>query len=57
VGLGIETYRAVAWEIQDLSRRMVDGLFPDTDRAGATREEGLQGGRSNGRSQGEGETG
>jgi protein-tyrosine phosphatase len=57
VGLGIETYRAVAWEIEDLSRRMVDGLFPDTDWAGGTREEGLQGGRSNGRSRAEGEAG
>lgn len=57
LGLGIETYRAVAWEIEDLSRRMMNGLFPDTDGARATRKEGLQGGRSNARSQGEGETG
>jgi protein-tyrosine phosphatase len=27
LGLGFETYRAVAWEIEGLSRRLVDGLF------------------------------
>ena len=57
VGLGIETYRAVAWEIEDLSRRMVAGLFPDVGRVRAIREEGLQGGRSNDRLREEGETG
>jgi len=57
MGLGIETYRAVAWEIEDLSRRLVDGLFPDTDGARGTQEGGFQGGRSTNRSQEEGEAG
>jgi protein-tyrosine phosphatase len=33
LGLGIESFRAVAWEIEDLSRRLVDGLFPGTGGA------------------------
>jgi low molecular weight protein-tyrosine phosphatase len=28
LGLGIESYRAVAWELEDLSRRLVEALFP-----------------------------
>ena len=27
IGLSIETYRAVAWELDELCRRLVDGLF------------------------------
>ena len=54
IGLGIETYRALAWEIQDLSRRMVEGLFPDSGSASAGPDHGRQEG-SHGR--GEGETG
>lgn len=56
LGLGIETFRAVAWEIEDLSRRMVDGLFPETARARAAHEEGFWGVRSSGRTRGEEET-
>jgi len=28
LGLGLESYQVTAWEIEDLSRRLVDGLFP-----------------------------
>jgi protein-tyrosine phosphatase len=28
LGLGIESFRAVAWEVENLARRVVDGLFP-----------------------------
>src|SRR5438093_8807075 len=40
LGMGIESYRAVAWEIQDLSRRLVDGLFPGVMGAPVPLEEG-----------------
>jgi len=46
LGLGIESYRAVAWEIEDLSRRLVDGLFPDTAGERASQDERLPDGRS-----------
>jgi protein-tyrosine phosphatase len=45
LGLGIEAYRATAWEIEGLSRRMVDGLFPDASGARAVREDQREGER------------
>jgi len=57
LGLGIETFRAVAWEIEDLSRRMVDSLFPDTAGASTAQGEQLGSSRSGGSSNGEGDRG
>jgi protein-tyrosine-phosphatase len=48
LGLGIESFRAVAWELEDLSRRLVDGLFPGTDGApvGGDESDAVRGARS-----------
>lgn len=46
LGLGIDSYRAVAWEIEDLVGRLLDGLFPDAMRAPATPEQRRGSGRS-----------
>ncbi|TMK85606.1 MAG: hypothetical protein E6G44_06575 [Actinobacteria bacterium] len=39
IGLGAGTYRATAWEVQDLCRRMVDGLFRIPTGAGIRMED------------------
>lgn len=46
IGLGVEAYRAVAGEIQDLSRRMVEALFAGLGRARLGPVEGIGSGRS-----------
>ena len=54
LGLSIESFRAVAWELEDLSRRLMDGLFPGT-RGATVRSEQAEG--IGGRAGGEGGVG
>jgi protein-tyrosine-phosphatase len=42
LGLGIESFRATAWELEGLSRRLADGLFPGASRAGVPEEGGAR---------------
>jgi protein-tyrosine phosphatase len=46
LGLGIESFRAAAWELESLSRRLVAGLFPGVGRASVPEEGGAGGSRS-----------
>jgi protein-tyrosine phosphatase len=44
LGLGIESFRAVAWELEGLSKRLADGLFPGRGKASvADHAEGVRG--------------
>jgi protein-tyrosine phosphatase len=38
LGLGIESYRAVAWELEELSKRLADALFPGSEAASVTED-------------------
>jgi protein-tyrosine phosphatase len=46
LGLGIESFRATAWELEDLSRRLAGALFPGGGRASVTEEGTAHGSRS-----------
>jgi protein-tyrosine phosphatase len=46
LGLGIESFRATAWELEGLSRRLADGLFPGVGRTAVTEEGGARRSRS-----------
>jgi low molecular weight protein-tyrosine phosphatase len=46
LGLGIESFRAAAWELESLSRRLADGLFPGVARATVAEEGRARGSRS-----------
>jgi len=46
LGVGIESFRATAWEIEGLCRRLADGLFPGVGRAAVTEEGGARRSRS-----------
>jgi low molecular weight protein-tyrosine phosphatase len=48
LGLGVEAYRATAWELEGLSRRLVEGLFPGAGHASVTEEGGVRGSGSPG---------
>jgi hypothetical protein len=43
LGLGVESYRATAWELEALVRRLVDGLFPGAGRPSMSEEGGARG--------------
>jgi hypothetical protein len=38
LGLGIESYRAVAWELEELSKRLADALIPGSEAATVTED-------------------
>jgi protein-tyrosine phosphatase len=40
LGLGLESYRATAWELESLTRRLVDALFPGARRPQVSEEDG-----------------
>jgi protein-tyrosine phosphatase len=40
LGLGIESYRATAWELEGLTRRLADALFPGVGRPRVSEEDG-----------------
>jgi protein-tyrosine-phosphatase len=46
LGLGIESFRATAWELEGLARRLADGLFPGVGRTAVTEEGGAWRSRS-----------
>jgi protein-tyrosine-phosphatase len=46
LGLGIESFRATAWELEGLCRRLADALFPGVGRTAVTEEGGARRSRS-----------
>jgi low molecular weight protein-tyrosine phosphatase len=42
LGLGIESFRATAWELEGLSKRLADGLFPGAGRVAVPKEGGAR---------------
>jgi protein-tyrosine-phosphatase len=46
LGLGIESFRATAWELEGLSKRLAEGLFPGVGRAAVAEEGGARRSRS-----------